>query len=115
LFHILAADHGWRVAIESGVQKPGLKAEAYPDIAALKNLLAEESLAWRDYLARLGDEDLNSNIKLKTLRGRERIFPQWRILIHVLLHGMQHQSELAQLLSEQDLSPGDIDFIFFSG
>jgi uncharacterized damage-inducible protein DinB len=114
LFHILAADHGWRIGLESSEQQVGLKAKDYPDFPAIKSLLFEERRAWRDYLARLSDEDLNSEVKLKTLRGHERKFPLWHVLVHLVLHGMQHHSELAQLLSQEDLSPGDIDFIFFS-
>ncbi|MFN8458639.1 MAG: hypothetical protein U0401_28965 [Anaerolineae bacterium] len=32
---------------------------------------------------------------------------------HLILYGMQHQTELAQLLTAKGRSPGDIDFIFF--
>jgi uncharacterized damage-inducible protein DinB len=115
LFHILVADHGWRIGLETGEQRPGLEIEDYADIAAVRSLLAEERQAWGDYLAHLSDDDLNSGVKLKTLRGHERIFPLWHVLVHLVLHGMQHHSELAQLLSEEGLSPGNIDFIFFSG
>jgi uncharacterized damage-inducible protein DinB len=39
----------------------------------------------------------------------------WRILQHVILHGMQHASEIAKRLTEFGHSPGNIDFIYFQG
>jgi hypothetical protein len=38
--------------------------------------------------------------------------PRWLVLHHLLLHGMQHHAELAQLPTLQARSPGDMDFIF---
>jgi uncharacterized damage-inducible protein DinB len=40
-------------------------------------------------------------------------FPRWRVLQHLALHGMQHATEIAQLLTVKGQSPGDIDFIFY--
>ena len=39
--------------------------------------------------------------------------PLWRVLQHLILHGMQHHAELAQLLTAKGQSPGNLDFIFF--
>jgi len=36
-------------------------------------------------------------------------------LQHLILHGMQHHTEIAQLLTLKGQSPGDIDFIFYEG
>jgi uncharacterized damage-inducible protein DinB len=38
---------------------------------------------------------------------------RWRILQHLVLHGMQHHTEIAHGLTVKGHSPGDIDFIFF--
>lgn len=114
LFHILAADHGWRLGLETGEQQSGLSQDEYPNIGSLTSLLANETRAWDAYLNRLSEADLQQEITLKTLRGQTRTFPLWRILIHLVLHGMQHHSELSHMLSEHKLSPGNIDFIFYT-
>lgn len=113
-FHLIAANNGWRIGLISGKQQPGLNLVDYPDRVAIQDLLKQESTAWREYLSGLSADDLASEVRLTTLRGHERNFPLWRVLIHLILHGMQHHSELAQALSSAGKSPGNIDFIFYS-
>lgn len=115
LFHLIAANRGWRYGLETGKQQSGLDIREYPDHDAVGGLLANEIDAWRDYLSTLSDEDINRDVTLMTFRGREHTFPLWKVLVHLILHGMQHHSELASTLSDHDLSPGNIDFIFYSG
>jgi uncharacterized damage-inducible protein DinB len=52
---------------------------------------------------------------MELINRRGDIFPtpRWRVLQHLVLHGMQHHSELAQLLTAKGQSPGNIDFIFY--
>ncbi|MDF1499869.1 MAG: DinB family protein [Anaerolineales bacterium] len=111
-FHILAADQGWRIGLETGKQQRGLDPVGYPDIAAIENLLREEREAWHVYLSRL-DDPMVDEITLITLRKRTYKISLWRILIHLILHGMQHHSELSQALSNHNQSPGNIDFILY--
>lgn len=54
-------------------------------------------------------------IELTSRRGELYTFKLWRVLQHLIMHGMQHHSELAQLLTNEGKSPGDIDFIFYRG
>ncbi len=115
LFHLIAANHGWRIGLETGLQQPGLSDQDYPDQDAIRVLFAEENDAWHAYLSKLSDEDLNSDVTLTTLRKREHTYPLWHILLHLILHGMQHHSELAMVLSGHGQSPGNIDFIFYDG
>jgi uncharacterized damage-inducible protein DinB len=114
LFHILASDHGWRLALETGSQQSRLEPGAFPDFESIQSLLAEERDVWCDYITHLSDADLQDDVTLTTLRGHEHTFQRWHILVHLILHGMQHHSELSQLLTDQDLSPGNIDFIFYN-
>lgn len=114
LFHILAADHSWRIALQSGRQQPGLDNSDFPDLDSVHALLEDEERAWQEYFTDLTDAALQEEVSLTSLRGHTRNIPLWRVLVHLVLHGMQHQSELSRLLTEQDQSPGDIDFIFFS-
>jgi uncharacterized damage-inducible protein DinB len=97
------------------MQSRGVMVQEYPDQDSIRDLFVQEKDAWQVYLTRLTDEELNGSVTLTTLRKHERSFPLWLILQHLILHGMQHHSELAQLLSAHDLSPGNIDFIFYPG
>lgn len=111
--HLLSADRGWRIGLETGQQPEGIQADQYPDLDSLQQAFEEEGSAWQTYLASLDQQAVSSEIELTTRRGMKRTFPRWRIIHHLLLHGMQHHAELAQLLTEYGHSPGDLDFIFY--
>jgi uncharacterized damage-inducible protein DinB len=114
LFHVLRADQGWRLGLETGRQLSPLREEDFPDLKSLQTGFEDEQGAWQALLDRLAAEDIGGNIELTTWRGDVVTFARWRILQHVVLHGMQHHSELAQLLTAKGQSPGNIDFIFFT-
>lgn len=72
-----------------------------------------EQSAWETLLEGLSAEEIEGDLDLATRRGDVSAIPRWHILQHLVLHGMQHHTELAQLLTAKGQSPGDIDFIFF--
>lgn len=113
LFHILNADHSWRIAVESGQQSESLPPEAYPDLAAMRAGFESEQRSWEQLMDAFSPDEIAAVRELTNRRGRTFPIPLWRVLQHLILHGMQHHTELAQLLTEQGQSPGDIDFIFF--
>lgn len=112
-FHILATDAGWRGALQTGVRPAPIPATAFPDLASLRKGLADEERAWDAFLRSMDDEVIESEASLES-RGRSMRLPRWRVLQHLILHGMQHHTELAQLLTVLGNSPGDLDFIFFT-
>jgi uncharacterized damage-inducible protein DinB len=112
-FHILRADQSWRVALETGVQTSPLVAEEYPDLEMLQAGFDCEEMAWQAYLEAVQDAQIDEVLPLTTRHGKEMPFVHWRILQHVLFHGMQHQAELAQALTQKGQSPGDLDFLFY--
>lgn len=114
LFHLLRSDTMWRLALESGKQPAPTHAEDFPALDSLQSGLAAEQAAWEGYLSGLSEADFDGHMELVNRRGEALVAPLWFILQHVALHGMQHHSELAQLLSAKGQSPGNIDFIFFN-
>ena len=113
LFHILNADRSWRLALETGVQAESLPVEDYQDLAALQAGFEAEQESWTVLLEAFSPEEIEAVAELTNRRGRSFPIPRWRVLQHIVLHGMQHHTELAKLLTEGGQSPGDIDFIFF--
>ena len=61
----------------------------------------------------LSDGDIAAEVELTNWRGDRLKLPRWRVLQHLVLHGMQHHAGLARLLTARGHSPGDIDFIFY--
>lgn len=113
LFHVLRAERGWRIALESGRQQAGVQPEDFPTLEALRAGFVEEQAAWDRVLAGLDDTALETDVTLINWRGDAWVLPRWRVLQHLTLHAMQHETEIAQLLTVKGRSPGDIDFIFY--
>ncbi len=113
LFHLLRTARSWRRGLEEGRQLSGIEPEAFPDLDALRAGFADERRAWQALLEGLSAEDVTAAVSLTNWRGDVWAIPRWRILQHLVLHGMQHHAELARLLTEHGQPPGDLDFIFF--
>lgn len=112
--HLLSTDQAWRQALESGTQPPRLPAETFPTFQSVEAGFVAEQAAWQALFDRLGEDELAGTITLTTVRGVTFDMQYWRILQHLILHGMQHHTEIAHALTSYGYSPGDIDFIFFS-
>lgn len=115
LFHLLATDRSWRLGLEVGSQPEWLKRESHADLASLRDLLDREEAAWDQYWTTLPEAGIEESVEISAGDGRVMPFPRWKVAHHLLLHGMQHHAEIAQLLSQYGKSPGDIDFIFYRG
>ncbi len=113
-YHLLRTDQGWRLALETGRQLSPSRPEDYPELASLQAGFAAEQAAWETMLAGLSPEEIEAEVELINWRGDAIRLRRWRILQHLVLHGMQHHAELAQLLTAQGQSPGNIDFLFFA-
>jgi uncharacterized damage-inducible protein DinB len=113
-FHILDTDRAWRIGLETGTRPERLRGDHYPTLSALREGLEQERRAWELFLANLEQAQLDREIALGSEPGRFFAIGRWKVVHHVLLHGMQHLSEAAAKLTEMGASPGDIDFIFYS-
>ena len=111
--HGLRTDAAWRIGLETGQQPAPLPADQFPTLAAVQAGLEAEKHAWQTLLAGLVAAALTGTINLTSQRGTVHAFTRWRVLQHVVLHGMQHHAEIAQLLTAAGRSPGNIDFIFY--
>ena len=99
----------WRTAVETG-QQPTSHGRKLPRFGRCTGGLAEDQAKWLAYVAGV---DPTADITLTTRTGETSTTPLWRILQHFILHGMQHHSELAQLLTIVGRSLENIAFIFY--
>lgn len=114
LSHVLAAESIWRMRVDEGVSPDSLLDEtqfdSFMDVMAC---FGEEESKMRGFLARLTEEQLNGTVTYKDTAGGEHTQMLWEILVHVVMHGMQHRAEAAAILTDFGHSPGDIDFIVY--
>jgi uncharacterized damage-inducible protein DinB len=112
-FHLLRTLRAWRGALENDQEQGRLRPEDFPDLSSLRAGFAQEQGAWTAMLDRLSAEEIEGDVSV-TRGGNTRVFPLWRAFQHLVLHGMQHHTEVAQLLTAKGESPGDLDFIFYT-
>ncbi|MCU0491346.1 MAG: DinB family protein [Chloroflexaceae bacterium] len=114
LVHLLASEWLWRVRMHEGVSPPALLDPAtFSDLAAIEARWAEDEQVLRAYLASLNDSDLTRTVTYTNLSGMTRSETLSNLLHHVVLHGMQHRSECAAMLTNYGYSPGNIDLIVY--
>lgn len=114
LFHILDTDRGWRIGIETGRRPERWTRDDFPGLPDLRRALQSERGAWGQLLADLTEDEIGEGVEIASRPGRVLSVGRWKVMHHVLLHGMQHHSEIAAQLTAAGRSPGDIDFIFYS-
>ena len=67
----------------------------------------------RPYLEGLSEADLNAAVTVRAPNGGEYQLIRWHMLTHAAMHGMQHRSEAALILTQLGQSPGGLDFIAY--
>ena len=112
--HILSAEWIWRMRCQEGVSPEKMIEESgFPELESLQSKLAEEKTNMLDYIKALTESDLNRTVAYKNTKGEPLENKLWHILVHVVNHGTQHRSEIAEMLTRYGHSPGDIDFIVY--
>jgi uncharacterized damage-inducible protein DinB len=114
LVHILSTEWMWRLRCQEG-KSPSfhLSTDDFPTLQILGQRWLEEERTMLAYLSNLKDTDLDRPIRYTNTRGISYTNPLWQLLLHLSNHGTQFRSEAAVILSAQEFSPGDLDFIFF--
>jgi uncharacterized damage-inducible protein DinB len=105
LVHAVTAERAWRVIWQGAERLPALDPADFPTCASIAARWEEEDRLTRNYLATLNDADLERDIV--------GFGPLGMTIVHVLMHGMQHRSEAAMLLTIYRHSPGNIDLVFY--
>lgn len=113
-YHLFGSNYLWHLSLTTGAA-PSARPPItdFPDLAALRAALQRQNDAWQLHLESLTGQSIAADITLADRRGRLTTLPHWRFLQHLVLHSMQHHTELAQLLTAAGHSPGNIDFIFY--
>lgn len=113
--HILSAQNVWQQRIAYGVSPTSL--QSYAEMETVADLRAAFDVMeghWRAWLGTCTAETLAADTTWKNTRGATASLPLWLVLTHLVNHSTQHNSELAQMLTEMGRSPGDIDLLFWA-
>lgn len=113
MVHTLSAEWIWRSRWQGVSPTAMLRVENFPTLEDLRLRWQHEEQQMRTFLSFLHHEGIMQEITYQTTSGKALTQPLWQMLVHVVLHGMQHRSEMAAMLTMAGYSPGDIDFIVF--
>jgi uncharacterized damage-inducible protein DinB len=70
--------------------------------------------AWRDWAARLPDEEADTVIDYTDLKGNQQRQPALQILLHVVNHATHHRGQVSGFLRALGRTPPPLDFIAFA-
>lgn len=115
LVHLLYADIIWRKRLMAESFTAEEITKLYEESKSLPFLelqvqFAKEKHAMLAYLDTLDNESLQEEFNFQNTIGDKYTEVRIDILTHVIMHAMQHASELAQMLTVAGFSPGEIDF-----
>jgi uncharacterized damage-inducible protein DinB len=109
-----AAERTWRLRCQEGVSPAVLPTAAdFPTLEALREACRAEGDAWRGFLAALPPRGLDRRVRYTNTRGVAFETPLWQVVAHVVNHGTQFRAEAAAILTQEGVSPGDLDLIAF--
>jgi len=116
LYHMLRTEWVWRsLGQDHQIQVSTLpRIEDFPSVETIKERWLVEEQLMRAFLSSLSDQELSAAVQVKDRNGKESSMVLWHMLMHLILHSMQHRTETAVLLTKYGQSPGDLDFIFFT-
>lgn len=114
LVHLVSAEWIWQQRCRDGVSPKAMLSDA--DFATLDEVIRrwdDEESQFRTWLNGLSDADLQREVHYANQAGVQLSTILWQILTHLVTHGMQHHSEVAQMLTDFGHSPGNIDLIVY--
>ena len=113
LTHALFAEWIWRKRWGGESPTTRIKPEDFPDFKSLQTRWLDEENELMKFVDSVTDDQLNSTFQYTSIEGVKYENILWESMSHVINHGTQHRSEVAQMLTNFNLSPGDIDMILF--
>ncbi len=111
VLHCIGGMCGWRGWLESVETAPPAPHDA-PTPADLRALWRKEHALLQEYSAGLSEGELGEVIERRRPNRVEQA-TRWQFVVHLVLHTMQHRSELAQELTLLGHSPGELGLTAF--
>ncbi|WP_165228196.1 DinB family protein [Aquisphaera insulae] len=112
LAHLLAAEHIWLSRLEH--RDPRHPVWPTLSLDECDALAAENASGYRDVVGRLGEQQLDEEIRYRTSQGQEWVTPILDILTQVITHGPYHRGQIARVIGRSGGVAVNTDFITFA-
>jgi uncharacterized damage-inducible protein DinB len=115
LVHTLSAEWGWLDRCGGHKRGAPLNADDYPTVASLVYRCNEIEWHMREYLSRLSEPDLDRIVEFSFGSGPAYAMTVCHLLRHSANHAVHHRGQVALMLRELGVVPGNFDFLFYPG
>ena len=112
--HVLSAEWGWLERCGGLHRGDRLQPEQFATLDQLVEAWSRVEAHMRAFLDGLGDDDLQFTIEFALGPGPRQSRPMGDILLHALIHAAHHRGQVALLLRELGLVPGNVDFLIYN-
>lgn len=115
LVHVVSAEWGWLDRCGGPPRGPKLNADDYPTVDSLVDRWTKVEGDMRAFLSRLSDADVARDVEFAVGNEPKRALPLGDLLQHAAVHAAHHRGQVALLLRELGVAPGNFDFVLFAG
>jgi uncharacterized damage-inducible protein DinB len=105
--HCATGMRAWRERLQGAPASAPPSEADYPALADVAALWRGEQAQLTAYVAALSEWELEETFEQRR-PDRYLLGPRWQFVAHLVLHDMQHRSELAQALTLLGHSPGEL-------
>ena len=109
LAHIFSAERIWLERLKQEAQSTPVWPKA--DLTQCQEQAIEMGKAWRDYLEKMGEDDLSKTIIYKNSKGEAWTSAVIDVLTHVVMHSAYHRGQIASHMRASGNTPAYTDFI----
>lgn len=114
IVHIYFAEWVWHSRWLGRSPSQGLKAEDFPDVAAIKAAWIDHEAKMRLLLEEIGDRGVDRRYEYKNLAGQDFANIFWHMFQHVVNHATYHRGQVTTMMRQLGANPGQAqDLIAF--
>jgi uncharacterized damage-inducible protein DinB len=113
LLHLLFAEWVWLARWKGESPSAPLRAEDYPDLAAIRSYWQQIEAEYADFLSHLTEETLQANLTYKDIAGNAHQNPLCLLMQHVVNHATLHRGQVVSMIRQLGSKPPATDFLFF--
>jgi len=113
LVHVFAAEVLWRRRWMGDTDAKLLTAAEAPSLRQLRDPWALEEAKMRAFLTGVSDAELERQVAYTGTSGAAWAESMWEQMTQMVVHGVEHRSEVALALTQLGHSPGFLDFLAF--